>query len=79
MKKESLQTRPAPRGGWIGFGHKSTAQGSAQWEEVAQKHAGQLTAYREGLEAVSGASVEETWLVLPVAGAALRVELQAAV
>jgi hypothetical protein len=63
--------------GWIVFDHKSTPQGSAQWEEVAQKHAGQLAAYREVLEAVSGASVEETWLVLPVAGAALRVELQA--
>jgi ATP-dependent exoDNAse (exonuclease V) beta subunit len=64
--------------GWIVFDHKSTPQGSAQWDEVAQKHAGQLAAYREVLEAVSGASVEETWLVLPVAGAALRVELQAA-
>jgi ATP-dependent exoDNAse (exonuclease V) beta subunit len=64
--------------GWVVFDHKSTPQGSAQWEEVAQKHAGQLAAYREVLEAVSGASVEETWLVLPVAGAALRVELQAA-
>jgi ATP-dependent exoDNAse (exonuclease V) beta subunit len=64
--------------GWVVFDHKSTPQGSAQWEEVAQKHAGQLAAYREVIEAVSGASVEETWLVLPVAGAALRVELQAA-
>jgi ATP-dependent exoDNAse (exonuclease V) beta subunit len=64
--------------GWIVFDHKSTPQGSAQWEEVAQRHAGQLAAYGEVLEAVSGAPVEETWLVLPVAGAALRVELQTA-
>ena len=63
--------------GWIVFDHKSTPQGAAQWEEVAQKHAGQLAAYREVLAAVSGAPVDETWLVLPVAGAALRVELQA--
>jgi ATP-dependent exoDNAse (exonuclease V) beta subunit len=62
---------------WIVFDHKSTPQGASQWEEVAQKHAGQLAAYRDVLEAVSGASVKETWLMLPVAGAALRVELQA--
>ena len=64
--------------GWIVFDHKSTPQGSAQWEEIANAHAGQLAAYREVLEAVSGAPVIETWLVLPVAGAALRVELQTA-
>lgn len=63
--------------GWIVFDHKSTPQGAAHWEELAQKHAGQLAAYREVLEALSGASVEETWLVLPVAGAAIRVEFQA--
>jgi hypothetical protein len=51
-------------------------QGSAQWERVARQHAGRLAAYSEVLEAVSGAPVEETWLVLPVAGAALRVGLQ---
>jgi len=62
--------------GWIVFDHKSTPQGSAGWKEVADKHAGQLAAYSEVLEAVSGTPVVETWLVLPVAGAALRVELQ---
>jgi len=43
---------------------------------VANAHAGQLAAYSEVLEAVSGAPVEETWLVLPIAGAALRINLQ---
>jgi Restriction endonuclease len=42
---------------WVVFDHKSTPQGVAQWEEVAQKHAGQLAAYREVLQAVSGVLV----------------------
>lgn len=62
--------------GWILIDHKSTPQGSSQWAELARTHAGQLTAYRNVIEAVSGLPVEETWLVLPVAGAALRVELR---
>lgn len=59
--------------GWILLDHKSTPQGSSQWEDVANAHAGQLMAYGEVLEAASGLPVLETWLVLPVAGAALRV------
>jgi hypothetical protein len=63
--------------GWILIDHKSTPQGSAQWEAVANEHAGQLAGYREVLEAASGLPVEEIWLLLPVAGAALRVGLLA--
>jgi ATP-dependent exoDNAse (exonuclease V) beta subunit len=61
--------------GWILIDHKSTPQGSGQWEALANDHAGQLAGYREVLEAASGLPVEEIWLLLPVAGAALRVEL----
>lgn len=61
--------------GWVLFDHKSTQQGSAQWAALASSHAGQLAAYGQAVEAVSGLPVEETWLVLPVAGAAIRVEL----
>ena len=32
--------------GWIVFDRKSTPQGNAQWEEVAQKRTGQLAAYQ---------------------------------
>ena len=62
--------------GWVLFDHKSTPQGSGQWEALAEQHAGQLAGYREVLEAVSGLPVEEVWLLLPVAGAALRVGIQ---
>ena len=58
--------------GWILLDHKSTPQGSAQWPEVAHQHAGQMLAYGALLEAASGVPVLETWLVLPVAAAALR-------
>ena len=63
--------------GWVLFDHKSTQQGSAQWAALASSHAGQLAAYGQAVEAVSGLPVDETWLVLPVAGAAIRVELLA--
>jgi hypothetical protein len=61
--------------GWVLLDHKSTPQGSGQWEQVANDHAAQLAAYAEGVGAASGIQVEDAWLVLPVAGAALRVEL----
>ena len=61
--------------GWILFDHKSTPQGAQQWGDLAATHAGQLAAYRDVLEAASGRPVEQVWLVLPVAGAALRVAL----
>lgn len=59
--------------GWVLIDHKSTPAASAQWEELASTYAGQLTAYKEVIEAASGLPVEDMWLVLPVAGAALRV------
>ena len=58
--------------GWILLDHKSTPQGSADWQALADRHVGQLLSYRDLLEAASGLPVEETWLVLPLAGAALR-------
>lgn len=62
--------------GWVLIDHKTTPQGSAQWNDLADTHAGQLAAYREMVETVSGEGVGEMWLVLPVAGAALRVEVE---
>ena len=61
--------------GWILMDHKSTPQGSQQWGDLALAYAGQLAAYRDVLEAASGLPVEQIWLILPVAGAALRVEV----
>jgi ATP-dependent exoDNAse (exonuclease V) beta subunit len=60
--------------GWVLIDHKSAPGGAAQWDSLAQSYGGQLAAYRDALQAGSGLPVEETWLVLPVAGVALRVE-----
>ena len=59
--------------GWILLDHKSSPQGSEQWEELATKHGGQLAAYAAAVEAVTGRQVLESWLVLPVAGIGLKV------
>lgn len=61
--------------GWVLLDHKSTPAGSAQWNDLASTYAGQLKAYKDVIEAASGLPVEQMWLVLPVAGAALRVEV----
>ena len=60
-------------GGWILVDHKSTSQSRQQAAELATRHSGQLAAYRETIEAVTHLPVKEIWLVLPVAGAAIRV------
>ncbi|WP_162910120.1 UvrD-helicase domain-containing protein [Azohydromonas sediminis] len=60
--------------GWVLIDHKSAPVGSSQWDSLAQAYGGQLAAYREALQAASGLPVEAMWLVLPVAGAALRIE-----
>jgi hypothetical protein len=59
--------------GWILLDHKSTPQGQDRWADLAAQYGGQLAAYREAVEAVTGVPVLETWLLLPVAGAAVRV------
>jgi ATP-dependent helicase/nuclease subunit A len=65
--------------GWILFDHKSGAQNSSQWDNLAANYGGQLAAYSEAIEVVTGVPVKETWLVLPVAGVALRVDLTVSV
>jgi ATP-dependent helicase/nuclease subunit A len=60
--------------GWILLDHKSGSQNSAQWATLAASHGGQLAAYSAAIEKVTGIRVLETWLVLPVAGAALKVK-----
>jgi ATP-dependent helicase/nuclease subunit A len=62
--------------GWILLDHKSTSQSRQQAAELATQHSGQLAAYRETIEAVTQLPVKETWLVLPVAGAAIRVMVE---
>jgi ATP-dependent exoDNAse (exonuclease V) beta subunit len=64
--------------GWVLLDHKSTSQSRQQAAELAAQHGGQLAAYREAIEAVTHLPVKETWLVLPVAGAAIRVIAESA-
>jgi ATP-dependent exoDNAse (exonuclease V) beta subunit len=62
--------------GWVLLDHKSTSQSRLQAAELATQHGGQLAAYREAIEAVTHLPVQETWLVLPVAGAGIRVIIE---
>jgi len=61
-------------GGWILIDHKSTPGGAERWPSMAQEYAGQLAAYKSAIEQASGEQVLESWLFLPVAGAAIKVE-----
>jgi ATP-dependent helicase/nuclease subunit A len=60
--------------GWILFDHKSGSQNSTQWAKLAASYGGQLAAYSDAIEQVTGIAVLETWLLMPVAGAALKVK-----
>jgi hypothetical protein len=64
--------------GWILIDYKSGAQNSSQWEILAATYGGQLAAYSAAIEAATGISVLESWLVLLIAGTALKVESAAA-
>ncbi|PUB24640.1 ATP-dependent exoDNAse (exonuclease V) beta subunit [Pseudomonas sp. GV105] len=59
--------------GWVLIDHKSNPSPEAQWERLAQEHAGQLDAYAQAIEAASGKPVTEAWLFLPTAAGAVRV------
>ncbi|MCV2356552.1 UvrD-helicase domain-containing protein [Paucibacter sp. B2R-40] len=58
--------------GLILIDHKSTPAGTAQHASLAEAHCGQLRAYAAVLESTTGRKVSESWLVLPVSGAAIR-------
>lgn len=60
-------------GGWILIDHKSNPGGADRWESIAQENAGQLTAYRNAIEHVSGEKVIESWLFLPISAVALQI------
>ena len=63
--------------GWILIDYKSGAQNSSQWNILAATYGGQLAAYSAAIEAATGVGVLETWLVLPVAGTALKIKTAA--
>jgi ATP-dependent exoDNAse (exonuclease V) beta subunit len=63
--------------GWVLLDHKSTPEGSARWKAIADAYGGQLSGYKYAIEGATGEAVPEVWLVMPVAGAAIRVERDA--
>jgi ATP-dependent exoDNAse (exonuclease V) beta subunit len=63
--------------GWILIDHKSGAQNSMQHANLAAQYGGQLAAYADSIEAVTGMPVVQTWLVLAVSGSALRIDTRA--
>ena len=60
--------------GWILIDHKSSQLASAHWKNLADEYSGQLGAYADAIQRASGKPVLESWLYLPVAGGAVRLE-----
>lgn len=63
------------QGGWILLDHKSNPQGPEKWEGIAHDYSGQLAAYGNAVEQVTGKPVLESWLFFPVSGGAVRIEM----
>jgi ATP-dependent exoDNAse (exonuclease V) beta subunit len=62
--------------GWVLIDHKAGGQNSSQWESLAADYGGQLVAYSTAIETCTGKPVTESWLLLPVSSAAIRVVAQ---
>lgn len=61
--------------GWLLIDHKSFPGDTRRRDGMAQKWAGQLSAYRAAVEAATGKPVEEVWVHLPVRGEVVRLEI----
>ena len=59
---------------WVLIDHKSNPGARSSWPELANTYGGQQLAYQSALEISTGKTVKEIWLVLPVAGGAIRIE-----
>jgi ATP-dependent exoDNAse (exonuclease V) beta subunit len=58
--------------GWVLMDYKASPLPSSRWAELATEYGGQLAAYAEAVSLATGRTVRESWLVLPVAGGAIR-------
>jgi ATP-dependent exoDNAse (exonuclease V) beta subunit len=58
--------------GWILIDHKSSQLSAAHWEQLANEYGAQLASYAHAIGAATSRNVTETWLLLPVAGGAVR-------
>jgi ATP-dependent exoDNAse (exonuclease V) beta subunit len=61
--------------GWILIDHKANPGGQSRWEDLALTYSGQLAAYSKAIQQSSNRPVLESWLYMPVAAGAVRVEL----
>lgn len=59
--------------GWIIIDHKSNPQPKEKWLEIAQNHTGQLKAYRDTLETLSGKPVISTLVYFSISGGLVEV------
>ena len=59
--------------GWVIVDHKSNPQPKADWLQVATRHSGQLAAYAEALEDLSGKPVLGTLIHFSVSGGVVEV------
>ena len=60
--------------GWILIDHKANPGGQRRWEDLALTYSGQLAAYSKAIQQSSNRPVLESWLYMPVAAGAVRVE-----
>lgn len=58
---------------WVLIDHKSNPGARSSWPELANTYGGQLLAYQTAIEMATGKPVKDIWLVLPVAGGAMRI------
>ena len=59
--------------GWVVIDHKSNPQPKEKWIEIAQDYSGQLQAYKEAIESLSGKPVLETFIHFSVSGGLVAV------
>ena len=58
---------------WVLVDHKSNPQPKSEWEALAKAHSGQLTAYRDAVEAISGKPVSEMLIHFTTGGGLVNV------
>jgi len=60
---------------WVIVDHKSNPQPKSEWEALAKAHSGQLAAYKEAIEAISGKPVAETLIHFTTGGGLVNVHV----
>jgi len=61
--------------GWVIIDHKITTLEQGKWEQKAIEYSGQLFAYKQALEMVTGKPVESCWIHFFAAGGLVRLDV----